>query len=45
MQLIANQVERIRQEQNDLHKVLKHVKELAEQLFKNVWLYFYPWSL
>ncbi|KAM9468002.1 myotubularin-related protein 5 isoform 2-T2 [Clarias gariepinus] len=33
--LIANQVERIRQEQNDLHKVLKHVKELAEQLFKN----------
>ncbi|KAF5897194.1 myotubularin-related protein 5 isoform X5, partial [Clarias magur] len=33
--LIANQVERIRQEQDDLHKVLKHVKELAEQLFKN----------
>ncbi|TSK13320.1 Myotubularin-related protein 5 [Bagarius yarrelli] len=33
--LIANQLERIRQEQNDMHKVLNHVKELAEQLFKN----------
>ncbi|XP_027007649.2 myotubularin-related protein 5 isoform X2 [Tachysurus fulvidraco] len=33
--LIANQVERIRQEQNDVHKVWNHVKELAEQLFKN----------
>ncbi|XP_034168951.2 myotubularin-related protein 5 isoform X1 [Pangasianodon hypophthalmus] len=33
--LIANQVERIRQEQNDVDKVLKHTKELAEQLFKN----------
>ncbi|GAA6079921.1 myotubularin-related protein 5 isoform X1, partial [Tachysurus ichikawai] len=33
--LIANQVERIRQEQNDVHKVWNHVKELAEPLFKN----------
>ncbi|XP_058273083.1 myotubularin-related protein 5 isoform X2 [Hemibagrus wyckioides] len=33
--LIANQVGRIRQEQNDVHKVFNHVKELAEQLFKN----------
>ncbi|XP_046729510.1 myotubularin-related protein 5 isoform X2 [Silurus meridionalis] len=33
--LIANQVERIRREQNDLHKVMNHIKELAEHLFKN----------
>uniref|UniRef100_A0A8C1UP93 SET binding factor 1 n=1 Tax=Cyprinus carpio TaxID=7962 RepID=A0A8C1UP93_CYPCA len=33
--LIANQVERIRQETGDHHKVMKHIKELAEQLFKN----------
>lgn len=33
--LIANQVVRIRQEQDDLQKVLTHIKELAEQLFKN----------
>ncbi|KAL0196246.1 hypothetical protein M9458_009818, partial [Cirrhinus mrigala] len=33
--LIANQVERIRQETGDAQKVMKHVKELAEQLFKN----------
>ncbi|XP_062850803.1 myotubularin-related protein 5 isoform X2 [Trichomycterus rosablanca] len=33
--LIANQVERIRQEQGDLHKVMNYVTELAEQLFKN----------
>ncbi|NP_001038623.1 myotubularin-related protein 5 [Danio rerio] len=33
--LIANQVERIRKETGDPHKVMKHIKELAEQLFKN----------
>ncbi|XP_034019214.1 myotubularin-related protein 5 isoform X3 [Thalassophryne amazonica] len=33
--LVANQVERIRQEEACPHKVMNHVKELAEQLFKN----------
>ncbi|KAM3588317.1 uncharacterized protein V6R79_026188 [Siganus canaliculatus] len=33
--LVANQVERIRQEEMCSHKVMTHVKELAEQLFKN----------
>ncbi|KAJ8006976.1 hypothetical protein DPEC_G00112780 [Dallia pectoralis] len=33
--LIANQVERIRLEECYPHKVMNHVKELAEQLFKN----------
>ncbi|KAJ3612402.1 hypothetical protein NHX12_020678 [Muraenolepis orangiensis] len=33
--LIANQVERIRQEEACPQKVMSHVKELAEQLFKN----------
>ncbi|KAA0720622.1 Myotubularin-related protein 5 SET-binding factor 1 [Triplophysa tibetana] len=33
--LVANQVKRIRQETGDSQKVMKHVKELAEQLFKN----------
>ncbi|XP_056089485.1 myotubularin-related protein 5 isoform X5 [Rhinichthys klamathensis goyatoka] len=33
--LIANEVERIRQETGNPHKVMKHVKELAEHLFKN----------
>ncbi|XP_031591946.1 myotubularin-related protein 5 isoform X1 [Oreochromis aureus] len=33
--LVANQVERIRQEEACLHKVMNHVKEVAEQLFKN----------
>uniref|UniRef100_A0A9J8BFN3 SET binding factor 1 n=1 Tax=Cyprinus carpio carpio TaxID=630221 RepID=A0A9J8BFN3_CYPCA len=33
--LIANQVERIRQEIGDPHKVMKHIKELADHLFKN----------
>ncbi|XP_029901720.1 myotubularin-related protein 5 isoform X3 [Myripristis murdjan] len=33
--LIANQVERIRQEEACPHKVMNHIKELAEQLFKN----------
>ncbi|XP_053506815.1 myotubularin-related protein 5 isoform X1 [Ictalurus furcatus] len=33
--LVANQVERIRKEQNDVHRVMNHIKELAEQLFKN----------
>ncbi|XP_044042946.1 myotubularin-related protein 5 isoform X4 [Siniperca chuatsi] len=34
-ELVANQVERIRQEEACPHKVMNHVKELAEQLFKN----------
>uniref|UniRef100_A0A3B5KX53 Uncharacterized protein n=1 Tax=Xiphophorus couchianus TaxID=32473 RepID=A0A3B5KX53_9TELE len=33
--LVANHVERIRQEEACPHKVMNHVKELAEQLFKN----------
>ncbi|XP_015252168.1 PREDICTED: myotubularin-related protein 5 [Cyprinodon variegatus] len=33
--LVANQVERIRQEEACPHKVMNHVKELAEILFKN----------
>ncbi|XP_056604778.1 myotubularin-related protein 5 isoform X4 [Triplophysa dalaica] len=33
--LVANQVKRIRQETGNSQKVMKHVKELAEQLFKN----------
>uniref|UniRef100_A0AAY4EDT3 SET binding factor 1 n=1 Tax=Denticeps clupeoides TaxID=299321 RepID=A0AAY4EDT3_9TELE len=33
--LIANQVERIRQEEVFPHKVMNHIKELAEHLFKN----------
>ncbi|XP_061663339.1 myotubularin-related protein 5 isoform X5 [Syngnathoides biaculeatus] len=33
--LVANEVERIRQEEASPHKVMTHVKELAEQLFKN----------
>uniref|UniRef100_A0A3P8WHS9 SET binding factor 1 n=1 Tax=Cynoglossus semilaevis TaxID=244447 RepID=A0A3P8WHS9_CYNSE len=33
--LVANQVERIRQEETNPHKVMNHVKELAELLFKN----------
>lgn len=36
LQLVANQVERIRQEEAYPHKVMNHIKELAEQLFKNV---------
>ncbi|KAM9771554.1 myotubularin-related protein 5 isoform 6-T6 [Syngnathus typhle] len=34
-ELVANEVERIRQEETSPHKVMNHVKELAEQLFKN----------
>ncbi|XP_019721582.1 myotubularin-related protein 5 [Hippocampus comes] len=33
--LVANEVERIRQEEASPHKVMNHIKELAEQLFKN----------
>uniref|UniRef100_A0A3Q2WBJ7 SET binding factor 1 n=1 Tax=Haplochromis burtoni TaxID=8153 RepID=A0A3Q2WBJ7_HAPBU len=33
--LVANQVERIRQEEACPHKVMNHAKEVAEQLFKN----------
>lgn len=36
LQLVANQVERIRQEEACPHKVMNHAKEVAEQLFKNV---------
>lgn len=35
-QLVANHVERMQQEEACPHKVLNHVKELAEKLFKNV---------
>ncbi|XP_056131737.1 myotubularin-related protein 5 isoform X2 [Lampris incognitus] len=34
-ELIANQVARIRQEEACPHKVMSHIKELAERLFKN----------
>ncbi|XP_028278958.1 myotubularin-related protein 5 isoform X5 [Parambassis ranga] len=34
-ELVANEVERIRHEEACPHKVMNHVKELAEQLFKN----------
>ncbi|KAG5830670.1 hypothetical protein ANANG_G00313110 [Anguilla anguilla] len=34
-ELIANQMERIRREEGNPQKVMSHVKELAEQLFKN----------
>ncbi|XP_051912045.1 myotubularin-related protein 5 isoform X5 [Hippocampus zosterae] len=33
--LVANEVVRIRQEEASPHKVMNHIKELAEQLFKN----------
>ncbi|XP_077450560.1 myotubularin-related protein 5 isoform X2 [Stigmatopora argus] len=33
--LVANEVERIRQEEASPHKVMSHVRELAEHLFKN----------
>lgn len=35
-QLVANHEERIRQEETCPQKVMNHVRELAEQLFKNV---------
>ncbi|XP_036373424.1 myotubularin-related protein 5 [Megalops cyprinoides] len=34
-ELVANQVERIRLEEGNPHKVMNHIRELAEQLFKN----------
>ncbi|KAL4617971.1 myotubularin-related protein 5-like [Arapaima gigas] len=34
-ELVANGVERICQEEGDPHKGISHIKELAEQLFKN----------
>lgn len=43
-QLVANHVERIRQEETCPHKVMSHVKELAEQLFKNVCTSMHPFS-
>ncbi|KAK7896862.1 hypothetical protein WMY93_022187 [Mugilogobius chulae] len=33
--LVANQVERIRQAEGDSHRTMSHIKELAEHLFKN----------
>lgn len=40
-QLVAFEVERIKVEENNPLKVIKHVRELAEQLFKNVSKYIY----
>ncbi|KAL4659526.1 myotubularin-related protein 5 isoform X9 [Arapaima gigas] len=34
-ELVGNEVERICLEEGNLHKMMNHVKELAEQLFKN----------
>ncbi|RXM97783.1 Myotubularin-related protein 5 [Acipenser ruthenus] len=34
-ELIATEVDRMRLEEGNPHKVMKHIKELAEQLFKN----------
>ncbi|XP_055367536.1 myotubularin-related protein 5 isoform X2 [Betta splendens] len=34
-ELVANEVERIRQEEAYPHRAMNHIKELAEQLFKN----------
>lgn len=34
--LVAFEVERIKVEENNPLKIIKHVRELAEQLFKNV---------
>ena len=36
LKLVANQLERIRVEEGEPHKTMNHIKELAEQLFKNV---------
>lgn len=40
-QLVAFEVERIKVEENNPLKMIKHVRELAEQLFKNVSKYIY----
>lgn len=40
-QLVAFEVERIKVEENNPLKMIKHVRELAEQLFKNVSKYVY----
>lgn len=34
--LVAFEVERIKVEENNPLKMIKHIRELAEQLFKNV---------
>uniref|UniRef100_A0A4X2K3S2 SET binding factor 1 n=1 Tax=Vombatus ursinus TaxID=29139 RepID=A0A4X2K3S2_VOMUR len=34
-ELVANEVKRMRADENQPHRVLRHVKELAEQLYKN----------
>lgn len=39
--LVAFEVERIKIEENNPLKMIKHVRELAEQLFKNVSKYIY----
>lgn len=39
--LVAFEVERIKVEENNPLKIIKHVRELAEQLFKNVSKYIY----
>ena len=39
--LVAFEVERIKVEVNNPLKMIKHVRELAEQLFKNVSKYIY----
>lgn len=39
--LVAFEVERIKVEENNPLKMIKHVRELAEQLFKNVSKYIY----
>lgn len=39
--MVAFEVERIKVEENNPMKMIKHVRELAEQLFKNVRKYIY----
>lgn len=39
--LVAFEVERIKIEENNPSKMIKHIRELAEQLFKNVSTYIY----
>lgn len=35
-QLVAYEVKRMRAEEGSKQKILRHIKELAEQLYKNV---------
>ena len=41
VKVVAFEVERIKVEENNPMKMIKHVRELAEQLFKNVRKYIY----